>query len=847
MGSLASIQQQQNNKRPMTAELSGAGVDDKPLPAKKAPKRSLAATIERMEKHKILERKRREKTKGLVSELQGLIPSFETVPEGLTMNTVLEEAIEHLKAQHAKNADSGSAADHSARKAGGDAGEGDSEVKTEGAAGAGGLARAFGPSGSDTRDVFNLIQNQIEDMPQIEGMGAMVPAERGGGAGDGKDAELEPRGSGSGGEQTTVTLALEKKSVATSDTLQLGRLPDQEFKYFRLVLMQETLYARMLENWEKRMGVELVRESLSLLRTARQGLSKEELEEMLRIQERGLGQQWKDLAEALHADIKVKSEGLLGFVYSAFRLAVERRYLRNPEDLRRIQLQLAEYFEKKHSAMNAAGEQSVITKEGTATKRAANELPYVLESVGEWARLRKCLSSSLDMLYQLYNDKDKGDLLRFWRQGDNLVDESGAGVGYEAATKCYVERLQRFEQEGMAPQILWQSCLMVARFLGDAGEFEEAETILGKARDLSKELGGGYKFVAEVSLRCAELLNKWAASTPEYSPEIMVRSATYAKQASDIFAYMTDDASKRDYGTALYWMGLNFGTLCRIGGGGTWSADQAHEIAEQALEKCSVIRSEANEPEGKIIEILFGQAVLAFCKAEAMRKGFIQPAVQGQGGSATSAEDATRQLLELAEPMFRQCYVRYSNLYSANHLEAIKCITMLGLVYRKLQRFREAHDWCRKEVKVREEVQGELHPRTQQARRVYTELVERIRTAAKTGKSSDSQDGGGSVAAVSTEGEVSGRKEVAEDTGRDTGHVTSKQDGAPKNTKEGGAQSGVKSGEPPKVGKEGGGPKEEKEGGAAQEAGSSKAAEAGDGKASTNADAAPVKVEDQSK
>jgi hypothetical protein len=35
-----------------------------------------------------------------------------------------------------------------------------------------------------------------------------------------------------------------------------------------------------------------------------------------------------------------------------------------------------------------------------------------------------------------------------------------------------------------------------------------------------------------------------------------VRSASYAKEASDIFAYMTDDASKEDYGTALYWMVL---------------------------------------------------------------------------------------------------------------------------------------------------------------------------------------------------------------------------------------------------------------------------------------------------
>ena len=61
------------------------------------------------------------------------------------------------------------------------------------------------------------------------------------------------------------------------------------------------------------------------------------------------------------------------------------------EDLRRTQLRLAEYFEKKRSALHTAGEQALI-EEGGATKRAAHELPYVLESVGEWARLRKCLS-----------------------------------------------------------------------------------------------------------------------------------------------------------------------------------------------------------------------------------------------------------------------------------------------------------------------------------------------------------------------------------------------------------------------------------------------------------------------
>ena len=35
-------------------------------------------------------------------ERQGLIPSVETLPEGLTMNTVLREAIDHIKGQHAQ-------------------------------------------------------------------------------------------------------------------------------------------------------------------------------------------------------------------------------------------------------------------------------------------------------------------------------------------------------------------------------------------------------------------------------------------------------------------------------------------------------------------------------------------------------------------------------------------------------------------------------------------------------------------------------------------------------------------------------------------------------------------------
>ena len=71
----------------------------------------------------------------------------------------------------------------------------------------------------------------------------------------------------------------------SADQLALGRMPDQDFKYFRLVLMQETLYAKMLDGWEQRMGADLVRDSLSMLRMARKGLSQKELEELLQVEE----------------------------------------------------------------------------------------------------------------------------------------------------------------------------------------------------------------------------------------------------------------------------------------------------------------------------------------------------------------------------------------------------------------------------------------------------------------------------------------------------------------------------------------------------------------------------------
>eukprot|EP00284_Hemiselmis_tepida_P003496 CAMPEP_0174941772 /NCGR_PEP_ID=MMETSP1355-20121228/72635_1 /TAXON_ID=464990 /ORGANISM="Hemiselmis tepida, Strain CCMP443" /LENGTH=88 /DNA_ID=CAMNT_0016188897 /DNA_START=9 /DNA_END=272 /DNA_ORIENTATION=- len=49
---------------------------------------------------------------------------------------------------------------------------------------------------------------------------------------------------------------------------------------------------------------------------------------------------------------------------------------------------------------------------------------------------------------------------------------------------------------------------------------------------------------------------------------------------------------------------------------------------------------------------------------------------------------------------------------------------MIGTLLHRLQGAQAGMEWFRKELKIREELQGEMHPRTQQARRMFTSLLD---------------------------------------------------------------------------------------------------------------------------
>ena len=176
--------------------------------------------------------------------LQGLIPSVETLPEGLTMNTVLREAIDHIKAQHAQA--KGEQADGVARTASG--GHGDhaaaAAVKEEGA-GARGLAMALHRQDEGAiPDMITVIQTKMgqDGGPGAGGGGAAVAATAGGtdAAATGADAAAVavqgPVDADSAAAEGAMPLGERhdsglsdsgvKESRCCADLLALGRMPD---------------------------------------------------------------------------------------------------------------------------------------------------------------------------------------------------------------------------------------------------------------------------------------------------------------------------------------------------------------------------------------------------------------------------------------------------------------------------------------------------------------------------------------------------------------------------------------------------------------------------------------------
>mmetsp|Transcript_21908 Transcript_21908/g.51765 ORF Transcript_21908/g.51765 Transcript_21908/m.51765 type:complete len:167 (-) Transcript_21908:1-501(-) len=99
----------------------GESDDDDGQPGQKRQRKSGGGDApDRKEKHKVVEQKRREKTKELLADLQDLLPNTEdSSTSNLTMNTVLQCAIDFLTARQANGAENDNGPDDPSSSSGG--------------------------------------------------------------------------------------------------------------------------------------------------------------------------------------------------------------------------------------------------------------------------------------------------------------------------------------------------------------------------------------------------------------------------------------------------------------------------------------------------------------------------------------------------------------------------------------------------------------------------------------------------------------------------------------------------------------------------------------------------------
>jgi tetratricopeptide (TPR) repeat protein len=180
------------------------------------------------------------------------------------------------------------------------------------------------------------------------------------------------------------------------------------------------LFDRILSRWEEDFGVDLVRQTLSLIWAARHGLSESEILDLLgklptcaafdahtelskaeileRLKE--IREPWEPMPRATWEPFFFASEsgfvvraGLLTFSHAYLREAVERRYLPTPQAKRSAHERLASYFELRPLPAHRGADGSLhLERKAVATSRALDEEPWQLQAAGCWEALADHLS-----------------------------------------------------------------------------------------------------------------------------------------------------------------------------------------------------------------------------------------------------------------------------------------------------------------------------------------------------------------------------------------------------------------------------------------------------------------------
>ena len=231
--------------------------------------------------------------------------------------------------------------------------------------------------------------------------------------------------------QTTNPLYLR---VLLNELRVFGRheqLGDEINRYLEAKDSRE-LYGKVIARWEKTYseGINLVRDTLSLIWAARRGLSESELLEALGQPGRPLPRAiWSPLFLAM-SDALVTRSGLLTFAHDFLRTATHDVYVPDESQQQASHRQLARYFQRQTTWSN----------------RKLDELPWQLAAFAEWQALHDTLTEQ-ECFIRLAQ-RNQYELLGYWLQ---LKPQFDLAASYTAAfTRWSQDELDTKESAGVA-------------------------------------------------------------------------------------------------------------------------------------------------------------------------------------------------------------------------------------------------------------------------------------------------------------------------------------------------------------------------------------------------------------
>jgi len=457
---------------------------------------------------------------------------------------------------------------------------------------------------------------------------------------------------------------------------------DKRINHYLTAKTPIELYKLVIERWESDYGKDehknkttLVSDTLTMLWSARHGLSEAEMLDILGRKEKPLARAlWSPLFLSM-GDALVSKGGLLNFSHDYLKKAVEIKYLPGNDQQKKARLKLAGYFDRLETG-----------------NRKADELPWLFNQAEAKGDLRRVL---LDIeLFYIIQKNNEEELRGYWIW---LGEEQTMGQPYLTAFNRWASIYFNEDKIGLFANKL-------GYFLNGAALYKEAEPLYRRALEINaKSYSKDHPDVATALINLATLLkdtNRLSEAEPLYRRALEIFEKSYGKDHPDVaialnnLASLLEDTNRLSEAEPLYKRSLEIREK---------SYGKNHSEVATSLNNLAVLFYTTNRL--REAEPLLRRSLGITEKSY----GIDHPNVASHLNNLAKLLSKTNRLSE-AEPLLRRSLEIREKSYGKYHPDVALALNNLAGLLSDTNRLNEAEPLYRRSLEINEKSYGKDHP-----------------------------------------------------------------------------------------------------------------------------------------